>query len=132
MRASSTKAMESSAPAMQRDCTLYLYNGHGDVTGTTNKDGNIKKTYDYDAFGNEISPDSSDTNPFRYCGEYYDSETESIYLRARYYNMSTGRFISEDPIKDGLNWYAYCGGNPVMFWDPSGLDKVLDDYINEN
>ena len=122
MRASSTKAMESSAPAMQRDCTLYLYNGHGDVTGTTNKDGNIKKTYDYDAFGNEISPDSSDTNPFRYCGEYYDSETESIYLRARYYNMGTGRFISEDPIKDGLNWYAYCGGNPVMFWDPSGLE----------
>ena len=121
MRASSTKAMESSAPAMQRDCTLYLYNGHGDVTGTTNKDGNIKKTYDYDAFGNEISPDSSDTNPFRYCGEYYDSETESIYLRARYYNMSTGRFISEDPIKDGLNWYAYCGGNPVMFVDPWGL-----------
>ena len=89
--------------------------------------GDIEKTYDYDAFGNEISPDSNDTTLFRYCGEYYDSETESIYLRARYYNMNTGRFISEDPIKDGLNWYSYCGGNPVMFWDKLGLSSNLND-----
>ena len=40
--------------------------------------------------------------------------------------MSTGRFISEDPIKDGVNWYAYCCGNPVMFWDPLGLS---DQYV---
>ena len=33
----------------------------------------------------------------------------------------TGRFITEDPAKDGLNWYSYCGGNPVNFVDPWGL-----------
>ena len=45
--------------------------------------------------------------------------------------MSTGRFISEDPIKDGLNWYAYCGGNPVMFLDRNGLHRrSYDEYIN--
>ena len=44
-----------------------------------------------------------------------------IYLRARYYDSESGRFISEDPAKDGYNWYSYCGGNPVMFVDPSGL-----------
>ncbi|MDO5398909.1 MAG: RHS repeat-associated core domain-containing protein [bacterium] len=86
-----------------------------------NESGSIIKMYTYDAFGVEQNKASSDMNPFRYCGEYYDKETDNIYLRARYYDSSTGRFISEDPIKDGLNWYSYCNGNPVMFSDPSGL-----------
>ena len=59
-------------------------------------------------------------NPFRYCGEYYDAESGFIYLRNRYYDPSTGRFITEDPARDGVNWYVYCSGNPVMFIDPSG------------
>ena len=33
--------------------------------------------------------------------------------------------MTEDPIKDGLNWYAYCGGNPVNAWDPSGMDDIV-------
>lgn len=65
---------------------------------------------------------STDTNPFRYCGEYYDAETGLIYLRARYYDTDIGRFISEDPIRDGLNWYVYCGNNPVNRIDPNGED----------
>ena len=43
------------------------------------------------------------------------------YLRARYYDSSIGRFITEDPAKDGLNWYAFCSNNPVTFVDSSGL-----------
>ena len=66
-----------------------------------------------------------DDNPFRYAGEYFDEETGLIYLRNRYYDPETGRFISEDPAKDGLNWYAYCGNNPVNFVDPWGLDAIL-------
>ena len=58
---------------------------------------------------------------FRYCGEYYDKEIDSIYLRARYYNPALGRFTTEDPAKDGLNWYAYCGNNPIMFKDHTGF-----------
>ena len=46
--------------------------------------------------------------------------------------MSTGRFISEDPIKDGLNWYAYCGGNPIMFWDPTGEIRGYEIEMYEN
>ncbi|MBQ8497529.1 MAG: RHS repeat-associated core domain-containing protein, partial [Clostridia bacterium] len=61
-----------------------------------------------------------DDNPFRYCGEYYDKETKTIYLRARYYNAEQARFTQEDPIRDGYNWYSYCGGNPVNFIDPTG------------
>jgi len=71
--------------------TWYLFNGHGDVVQLTNNTGSLIKTYDYDAFGNEKNPDPSDTNPFRYCGEYFDKETGTIYLRARYYDPATSK-----------------------------------------
>ena len=100
---------------------LYLYNVRGDVIQLLGFDGDVDKTYDYDAYGNEYARDLGDSNPFRYCGEYYDTETGFIYLRARYYNPLVGRFTSVDPAKDGLNWYAYCAGNPVMFVDSNGL-----------
>ena len=75
--------------------------------------------YRYDAFGNQWRGTQSD--PFGYCGEYYDSESRLVYLRKRYYDSASGRFITEDPIKDGLDWYSYCGCEPVMGIDPSGL-----------
>ncbi|MBO4898035.1 MAG: RHS repeat-associated core domain-containing protein [Clostridia bacterium] len=92
----------------------YRLNGHGDVVMLGSN------SYEYDAFGNQLNSNANDTNPFRYCGEYFDTETNQIYLRARYYRPQSGRFITEDPIRDGLNWYVYCGNNPVMFVDPSG------------
>ena len=98
----------------------YSMNAHGDVDMLSDASGNVIKTYEYDAFGVERNRDEADANPFRYAGEYYDGETDSIYLRARYYMPSMGRFTTEDPIRDGLNWYSYCSGNPVMFIDPSG------------
>ncbi len=111
----------------------YLYNGHGDVVELTEEHATRLKTYDYDAFGNETLQDDPGFeiyNPFLYCGEYYDEETGLIYLRARYYDPSIGRFISEDPIQDGTNWYAYCANNPVMFVDPSGY--MATPYGNGN
>ena len=42
-------------------------------------------------------------NPFRYSGEYFDEETGFYYLRARYYDPSVGRFLTEDPAGDGTN-----------------------------
>ena len=98
----------------------YLHNGHGDVVQLTNTSGVAVKSYDYDAFGVEKTLDIADLNPFRYCGEYWDVETSTYYLRARSYSPGTGRFLSEDPIRDGTNWYAYCGGNPILWVDPSG------------
>ena len=91
----------------------------------TNSSGTVTKTYNYDAFGVEKNPDSNDANPFRYCGEYFDVETGTYYLRARYYNPTVGRFLSEDPIRDGLNWYTYCYNNPVLFIDPSGYTAYV-------
>ncbi|MDR0469933.1 MAG: RHS repeat-associated core domain-containing protein [Peptococcaceae bacterium] len=107
----------------------YLYNGHGDVTGLTDGSGALTWEYDFDAFGNEREiarhDTSTDTNPFRYTGEYFDTESGTYYLRARYMNPMIGRFLSEDPIHSGLNWYTYCGNNPIIFIDPFGLAEVI-------
>lgn len=89
-------------------------------------DDEVITEYEYDAYGNQKDIVASDTNPFRYCGEYYDEESGLIYLRNRYYDPEIERFITEDPIQDGMNWYAYCANNPVMFTDPSGLLKKGD------
>ena len=105
----------------------YLYNAHGDVTALTNASGNITKNYEYDAFGNQETLDSNgtDLNPYRYSGEYYDTESGYTYLRARYYDPSIGRFVNEDPIKDGTNYYIYAYNNPVNLIDPSGLRPTV-------
>ena len=101
-----------------------MFNAHGDVVQLANAAGSVTKEYNYDSFGVEIEPDEDDNNPWRYCGEYFDKETGSIYLRMRYYNPKTGRFLTEDPIQAGLNWYTYCSNNPVVFVDPWGLVEV--------
>jgi len=130
--------------ATQRDgmrgCIGYLEtdylvkNGHGDVTGVVHYNDMLEDAppdvyrYQYDAFGNLLSHDDYTDISFRYCGEYFDEETGFIYLRNRYYDPSVGRFITEDPARDGLNWYTYCGNNPVMYHDPSGkaFETIFD------
>ena len=106
--------------------TYYTQNAHGDVINLTDKDGKVTKSYRYDAFGVEKDIDDSDINAFRYCGEYYDKETATVYLRARNYNPSTGRFTQRDSFAGrrsdplSLNLYTYCGNNPVFYKDSSG------------
>ena len=107
--------------------TYYHFNAHGDVVVLTNASGTKTKTYSYSAFGVEHNPGTYDTNPFRYCGEYYDAVSGTIYLRARYYNSDLGRFMQqdgwgfanpEDPLS--LNLYTYCWNNPIMYFDYMG------------
>ena len=77
--------------------------------------------YEYDAFGNTIRCEEQVHNRFRYTGEQYDPLTGQYYLRARYYNPVIARFTQEDTYYgDGLNLYAYCKNNPVVYYDPSG------------
>lgn len=104
---------------------MMLKNDHGDVVGLT-ANGEVKADYTYSAYGELIADGSNGIiNPIRYAGEYTDEESGLIYLRARYYDPGLGRFISEDPIRDGMNWYAYCGNNPIAFIDPNGLDAII-------
>ena len=54
-----------------------------------------------------------------------DRESGLMLLGHRYYDQSTGRFLSEDPVGDGANWFAYCANNPLMAVDPSGRVPVI-------
>ena len=83
--------------------------------------GEIRNSYQYDAFGMSLGTTEKLNNRIRYTGQQYDDVTGQYYLRARYYNPVAGRFMQEDVYQgDGLNLYAYCGNNPVVYDDPSG------------
>lgn len=138
---------------ISKDGNEYFgYDGHGSVVNISNESGKSIKSYDYDAFGVELNKDANDTNLFRYCGEQYDNETDSIYLRARYYSPSVGRFTTEDTYwngsnriygdkeyKDGEikypditaslqaeNLYVYCMGNPIKYIDKNGFTSEVE------
>ena len=106
--------------------TYYVTDMHGNVVQLLDESGNVTKTYEYDSFGNEVKPEKKDENPYRYCGEYYDKETEEVYLRARYYEPGVGRFITRDTYTGesdeplSLHLYTYCANDGVNAWDPSG------------
>ena len=116
---------------VKTDYQYYTQNAHGDVVNLTDSTGAITKSYKYDAFGVEQNVDDADDNAFRYCGEYFDAETGTIYLRARYYDPSMGRFISRDSyagkIKEplSLNLYTYCENNPILYMDSSGHNPAI-------
>lgn len=123
------------------DKTYYVQDTHGSVVQLVNEDGSIAKEYSYDAFGNEEKPGKKDDNPFRYCGEYYDKETETLYLRARNYSAEVGRFTTRDSYTGesddigSLNLYVYCDGDGVNQVDPSGhwgMDKKTGTYVHQD
>lgn len=114
------------------DATNYMFkNGHGDVVKLVSN-GTVTQNYDFNAYGNQkVESNTADTNPFRYCGEYFDQESGFIYLRSRYYDPSMGRFITEDPVKDGTNWFVYCENDPVNRIDITGKEwGYIRDFAN--
>jgi len=109
---------------------FYEADGLGSITSLSTSAGSISDTFVYDSFGNVPSATGSFTQPFRYAGREWDSETDLYYNRARYYDPHIGRFISEDPIgfEGGLNFYAYAGNNPLIHSDPSGTRVYIVAY----
>jgi RHS repeat-associated protein len=103
--------------------SYYEADGLGSVTSLTSAAGAVANTYTYDSFGKQTASSGSVTNPFRYTGREFDMETNLSYNRARYFDPSTGRFLSEDPIRftGGTNFYAYTRNNPANYADPLGL-----------
>ena len=117
------------------DNSYYLTDEQGSVRYVLSADANanVQNTYQYDAFGENVARDERIPNRLKYNAQIEDELTGLYYLRARYYNASLGRFTQEDIIyNDGLNLYAYCGSNPVMYCDPSGYAKKLTCNIKEN
>jgi RHS repeat-associated protein len=107
---------------------FYGYDGGGNVRNLTSSAGAVTDTYEYDAFGNALVMTGSTPNEFLYRGEQFDPDLGLYYLRARYYNPNTGRFMSRDPENGQLydeasfHKYLYAGSNPVNYVDPRGRD----------
>ena len=130
--------------AMSCYSTKYYYvkNLQGDIVRLVDKTGKTIVTYTYDVLGKVISQtDNSeynlaDINPFRYRGYVYDSETGLYYLKSRYYDPVTGRFLNADMYCDtqsnilGTNMFAYCNNNPVNQIDPEGTDAYWIQFGN--
>jgi RHS repeat-associated protein len=106
----------------------FLYDGLGSTRSLTNSDGELTQFYNYHPFGEGIDqPQSLDTNHL-FTGEYFDSDLDYYYLRARYYAPSQGRFTGFDPVEDQANKlhkYLYCGNDAVNCVDWSGEKWTL-------
>ena len=108
--------------------SFYGVDGGGSVRQLTNSSGTVTDTYEYDAFGNKVNSTGTTPNNYLYGREQYDTDLSLYYLRARYYNPTTGRFLNVDPLAgQGQRRYEYAGADPVDGSDPSG-NFVLASY----
>jgi RHS repeat-associated protein len=104
----------------------FHYDRLGSTKGLTDDNQTVTDVYNSDAFGNPLQNTGTTPNHYRFTGEQHDPQTGLIYLRARYYNPATGRFLTQDtwqgqrgkPIT--LHRYLYANANPVVFVDPTG------------
>jgi RHS repeat-associated protein len=106
---------------------FYEQDGLGSVTSLTDSTGVLLNSYTYDSFGNPTALTSSVVNPYQFTGREYDLEIGLQYYRARYYDPTSGRFLSGDPIRfdGGINFYDYVKNNPLIRVDPTGLAQCV-------
>ena len=107
--------------------SFFGYDGSGSVRQLTSLAGTVTDSYEYDAFGNKISSTGSTPNSYLYRGEQFDSDLGMYYLRARFYNSQTGRFLSVDSeAGQGQRRYQYAAADPVNGMDPSGNEAIIE------
>lgn len=114
----------------------YLYDGRGSVSQVVNAN-EIVEAYTYDPFGNVTGGAPDFESFYGYNAEETNPVTGLQYLRARYYDSTTGRFSTADSYLGDvtnpltLNRYIYTLNNPVMYNDPSGhIPKWLKKVVN--
>ncbi|MFN7403818.1 MAG: RHS repeat-associated core domain-containing protein [Armatimonadota bacterium] len=107
--------------------STWSHSGLKNADAQTTSVGAIAATRVYDAFGAELSATGTWKGPFGYAGGFgYQEDSSGLKLLGhRYYDPTTGRFLSRDPIGAGRNWYVYASGNPINFTDPGGLERII-------
>jgi len=111
----------------------FSYDPQGNLVSRTSAYANTDMPVIYDGYGKSVWGGSAggDLTPFKWKGQagYVTDDYQSglVYCWNRYYDPMIGRWISRDPIglEGGINTYEYCGGNPIMYVDPEGLDFVI-------
>jgi RHS repeat-associated protein len=114
--------------------SYYQADALGSVTSLSKAAGSLVQSYTFDSFGKQTASSGSVANPFQYTARAFDPETSLYYYRARYYDPTVGRFLSEDPtgLHGGdFNLYRFVGNNPVLAKDPSGhrVAAVVDTLL---
>jgi RHS repeat-associated protein len=102
---------------------LYLHHDQqGSTRLLTNSSGAGVGTATYDAYGNETGSTGTSTTPMGYDGQYTNTDTGLVYLRAREYDPITAEFLSVDPTVEVTGQpYAYGEDEPLSNQDPTGL-----------
>jgi RHS repeat-associated protein len=127
-----TRISESQLVSGNSQTSFYGYDGGRNVRLLTDTIGAVTEAYTYDAFGHLINSTGSTPNNYLYRGEQFDPDLGLYYLRARYYNPVTGRFLTMDPEASrpayprSLHKYLYASGDPVNVVDPTGRDDVFE------
>jgi RHS repeat-associated protein len=115
----------------QYDSGTWAYHvddGLGSVRQLADSAGQVVQSYSFSPFGVPLG--ESGGEPYGFTGEQWDVSAGLVYLRARYYQPATGRFLSKDPFRgfpsrpQTLNPFAYVRNNPINLVDPVGLQGV--------
>jgi RHS repeat-associated protein len=114
--------------ATQTEVRHYYGTDHlGSTVLVTGEAGEVLWTGETNPFGDSVSGEgtgSGESERIKYTGKDWDEDAGLYYFNARWYDPGTGRFITEDPARDGISWYVYVSNNPLKFTDPSGLVQV--------
>jgi len=104
------------------DTGIYYYHSDnlGSVSAITNEEGEIVGEQVNLPFGGPLAW----SEKYSFTGKEFDPDLNFYYFGARYYSPLTGGFLSVDPARDGLNWYAYAKDNPLRFIDPLGKQSL--------
>lgn len=111
---------------------FYHLDQIGNTHALTDSTGAVQGTYAYDPYGNVTTSSGSVTNPLQFQGQNLDSMSSLYYMRARWYDPSSGQFMSVDPIVAVTRSpYAFTAGNPINVRDATGLDKSWWDRVKD-
>lgn len=112
---------------------FYLLDGLGNIAALTDNNSTISNTYQTDAFGNPRKHRFESPNPFIFASREYEPELCLFYFRERYYDPSTGRFISKDPewSPTKINPYIYALNAPTRYRDPMGSTEIPNEWLDQ-